>query len=320
MQGTAIAQPNIALIKYWGKRDIERNLPAVGSISITLRDLHTRMSVEFDDTLAADSLIVNDVPDGRMQPRLSACLDRVAGLDRPRAHIVSTCNFPIAAGLASSASSFAALTVAAAEAAGRSMSTPELASLAGRASGSAARSLLGGFVELRNTDDDIEVSKLCAAEEWPVTVVVAITETGPKPVGSTEAMEISRKTSPFYSNWVEQQERDLDTARAAIAGRNFQALAQIAEHNCLKMHSVMWASRPPMVYWNAATMRCLQAVRKLQGRGVGVFFTIDAGPQVKAVCLPEFAAEVEAELRATPGVTDVMTTGLGAGARVERVG
>ena len=320
MQGTAIAQPNIALIKYWGKRDIERNLPAVGSISTTLRDLHTRMRVEFDDTLAADTLTVNDVPDVRMLPRLSACLDRVAGKNRPRAHILSTCNFPIAAGLASSASSFAALTVAAAAATGRSMSTPELASLAGQASGSAARSLLGGFVELRNTDDDINVSELCAAEEWPVTVVVAITETGPKPVGSTEAMEISRKTSPFYSNWVEQQEHDLDTARSAIAGRNFQALAEIAEHNCLKMHSIMWASRPPVVYWNAATMRCLQAVRKLQGRGVGVFFTIDAGPQVKAVCLPEFAAEVEAELRATPGVIDIMTTGLGQGARVERVG
>ena len=320
MQGTAIAQPNIALIKYWGKRNIERNLPAVGSISMTLRDLHTRMSVEFDDTLVADTLTVNDVPDAMMLPRLSACLDRVAGKNRPRARILSTCNFPIAAGLASSASSFAALTVAAAAAAGRSMSIPELASLAGRASGSAARSLLGGIVELRNMDDDIEVSQLCVAEEWPVTVVVAITETGPKPVGSTEAMEISRKTSPFYSNWVEQQEHDLDTARAAIAGRNFQALADIAEHNCLKMHSVMWASRPPMVYWNAATMRCLQAVRKLQGRGVGVFFTIDAGPQVKAVCLPEFAAEVEAELRATPGVTGIMTTGLGEGARVERVG
>jgi diphosphomevalonate decarboxylase len=320
MQGTAIAQPNIALIKYWGKRDIERNLPAVGSISITLRDLHTRMRVEFDDTLAADTLTVNDVPDVRMLPRLSACLDRVAGKNRPRAHILSTCNFPIAAGLASSASSFAALTVAAAAATGRSMSTPQLASLAGQASGSAARSLLGGFVELRNTDDDIDVSELCAAEEWPLTVVVAITATGPKPVGSTEAMEISRKTSPFYSNWVEQQEHDLDTARSAIAGRNFQALAEIAEHNCLKMHSIMWASRPPMVYWNAATMRCLQAVRKLQGRGAGVFFTIDAGPQVKAVCLPEFVAEVEAELRATPGVIDIMTTGLGQGARVERVG
>jgi diphosphomevalonate decarboxylase len=319
MQGTAIAQPNIALIKYWGKRDVERNLPAVGSISITLRELHTRMSVTFDEVLAADTLTVNDAPDDRMLPRLSACLDRVAGKDRPRARILSSCNFPIAAGLASSASSFAALTVAVADAAGQSLSTAELASLAGQASGSAARSLLGGFVELRNTDDDIEVSSLCAADEWPLMVVVAITEAGPKPVGSTEAMEISRKTSPFFSSWVEQQEQDLDTARAAIAERDFQTLAAIAEHNCLKMHSVMWASRPPMVYWNAATMRCLQTVRRLQGQGVGVFFTIDAGPQIKAVCLPEFAAQVEAALRVTPGVTDIMTTGLGEGARLEHM-
>ncbi len=318
MQGTAIAQPNIALIKYWGKRDVALNLPAVGSISITLRELHTRMQVTFDDALETDTLTVNDAPDEKMLPRLSACLDRVAGPDRHRARIASQCNFPIAAGLASSASSFAALTVAAAHAAGRSLTTAELASLAGQASGSAARSLLGGFVELANTDEGIAVDTLCEADDWPLAVVVvAITETGPKAVGSTEAMEISRKTSPFYSNWVEQQSADLDTAREAIQDRDFDKLARIAEHNCLKMHSIMWASRPPMVYWNAATMRCLETVRTLQAHDFGVFFTIDAGPQVKAVCLPEHAAEVVVRLRATDGVADIMVSGLGQGARLE---
>ncbi len=130
-------------------------------------------------------------------------------------------------------------------------------------------------------------------------------------------MEISRTTSPFYSKWVTQQDRDLAVARAAIAARDFGKLAAIAEHNCLKMHSVMWASRPPMVYWNAATLRCLQTVRQLQGNGVGVFFTIDAGPQVKAVCLPEAEATVETALRAVDGVEDVMISGLGDGARLE---
>ncbi len=316
MQATAIAQPNIALIKYWGKRDLERNLPAVGSISITLRDLFTRMSVAFDEALPADTLTLDGVPNRALLPRLTACLDRVAGTDRPRARIASAANFPIAAGLASSASSFAALTVAGAAAAGRDLSVDALASLAGQASGSAARSLLGGFVELTNTDD-IAVASLCAADDWPLSVVVAVTATGPKPVGSTEAMEISRKTSPFYASWVEQQPGDLDTARAAIAARDFAHLAAIAEHNCLKMHSIMWASRPPLVYWNAATMRCLQTVRQLQSEGAAVFFTIDAGPQVKAVCLPGSADDVEAALRATPGVVNVMTTGLGAGARLE---
>ncbi len=317
MQGTAIAQPNIALIKYWGKRDVALNLPAVGSISITLRDLHTRMHVTFDDALEADELTINGVPDQGMLPRLASCLDRVVEHDRRCARIDSQCNFPIAAGLASSASSFAALTVAAAHAAGKAMTTAELASLAGQASGSAARSLLGGFVELVNTDDGIAVETLCDADEWPLEVVVAITETGPKAVGSTEAMEISRKTSPFYANWVDQQAADLDTARAAIDDRDFDALARVAEHNCLKMHSIMWASRPPMVYWNAATMRCLETVRALQARDVAVFFTIDAGPQVKAVCLPEHAADVEGALRATPGVEDIMVSGLGPGARLE---
>jgi diphosphomevalonate decarboxylase len=317
MQGTAIAQPNIALIKYWGKRDIERNLPAVGSISITLRELFTRMHVEFDQSLPADTLVVNGAADDKMLPRLAACLDRVAGADRPRARIASTCNFPIAAGLASSASAFAAVTVAAAKAAGSVLDVDTLATLAGRASGSAARSLFGGFVELQNVDDDIRCRTIAQAEDWPLSVVVAITEKGPKAVGSTEAMEISRQTSPFYSSWVEQQAHDLATARTAIAARDFEKLAAIAEHNCLKMHSIMWASRPPMVYWNAATMRCLQTVRQLQGQGIGVFFTIDAGPQVKAVCLPEYVDNVEAALRATAGVTEIMTTGLGGGARLE---
>jgi diphosphomevalonate decarboxylase len=320
MQATAIAQPNIALIKYWGKRDVDRNLPAVGSISITLRALYTRMHVEFDDALIADSLTVNDAPDEKMLPRLASCLDRVAGAERPRARIESTCNFPIAAGLASSASSFAAVTVAAAAAAGKTFDSARLASLAGGASGSAARSLLGGFVELENVGDDIACRSLCDADEWPLAVVVAITESGPKATGSTEAMEISRQTSPFYASWVDQQALDLDTARTAIATRDFEKLAAIAEHNCLKMHSIMWASRPPMVYWNAATMRCLQTVRQLQGRGIAVFFTIDAGPQVKAVCLPGHVAEVEAALRATTGVVDIMTTGLGEGARLESRG
>ncbi len=310
----AIAHPNIALIKYWGKRDVDKNLPAVGSISITLRDLYTAMQVEYDDALQNDELTVDGEADDAMLPRISACIDRVAGISRPRARVSSSCNFPIAAGLASSASAFAAVTVAAA--AGRDLDAAELAGLAGQASGSAARSLFGGFVELANRDSSVEVRSVLAADEWPLEVVIAITETGPKPVGSTEAMEISRKTSPFYSSWVDQQDQDLATARDAIAGRDFEKLAAIAEHNCLKMHSIMWASRPPVVYWNAATMRCLQTVRKLQGEGRAVFFTIDAGPQVKAVCLPGDADAVRSALSATPGVVEVMTTGLGEAARL----
>ncbi len=316
MRAAAIAQPNIALIKYWGKRNVDRNLPAVGSISITLCDLYTEMRVELDAGLPRDVLAVNKTPDTALLPRLSACLDRVVGAERGRARIDSRCNFPIAAGLASSASAFAALTVAAAAAANNSSERAVLASLAGRASGSAARSLYGGFVELENTPDDIAVRTLRDPGEWPLTVVVAITASGPKPVGSTEAMELSRKTSPFYSSWIEQQPHDLGVARDAIMQRDFEKLATVAEHNCLKMHSIMWASRPPIVYWNSATMECLQTIRELQSQGVGVFFTMDAGPQVKAVCLPEYAQQVRAALAATKGVIELMESGLGDAARL----
>ena len=316
MRATAKAQPNIALIKYWGKRDVARNLPAVGSISITLADLHTTMSVAFDDALASDSLVVNGEENAAMLPRVARCLNAVAGSDRQLASITSESNFPIAAGLASSASSFAALVVAADAAVGKSSSRAQLASLAGRASGSAARSLHGGFVELQNTEQDISVSPLCDDADWPLQVVVAITATGPKAVGSTEAMELSRKTSPFYERWVEQQESDLDEARSAIADRDFKRLAAVAEHNCLKMHSVMWGSRPPMVYWNSATLACMETVRQMQSESVPVFFTIDAGPQLKAVCEPAVTDDVQQRLAATPGVEAVMVTGLGTGARL----
>jgi diphosphomevalonate decarboxylase len=314
MRATARAQPNIALIKYWGKRDSQRNLPAVGSISVTLDELCTTMRVELDGALDRDELQINGRDARSMLPRVSRCLDTVLGADRLRARVTSESNFPIAAGLASSASSFAALVVAASRAGGRTSTVDELAGLAGRASGSAARSLYGGFVELRNTDDGIAVSTILDSDAWPLRVVAAVTSTAAKPVGSGDAMELSRRTSPFYSRWVEEQDMDLATARDAIIVRDFGKLASVAEHNCLKMHSVMWASRPPVVYWNAATLACLERVRELQAQGVGAFFTIDAGPQVKVVCLPADESRVVDAVSTIDGVEAVLSSGIGMGA------
>lgn len=314
MQVSARAHPNIALVKYWGKRDSERNLPAVGSISITLGDLWTDMRVDTDaDT---DELTVNGRCAGDMMPRVSAALDKIFGADRPPVSVLSQSNFPIAAGLASSASAFASLVVAACAARGDEVDRDELANMAGSFSGSAARSLYGGFVELENAGDRVAVQSIRDTESWPLTVVIAITSSAPKPVSSGDAMEISRRTSPFYLRWVDEQKDDLARARDAILEKDFPTLADVAEHNCLKMHSVMWTSRPPMVYWNAATIDCMHAVRELRADGVNVLFTIDAGPQVKAVCLPEDAERVRAALTGIDGVESVMTSGLGLGAHL----
>jgi len=316
MRATARAQPNIALIKYWGKRDRVNNLPAVGSISVTLADLYTEMTVSLDETLARDRLVINGLENAVMLPRISTCLDNVVGASRDHAQIDSRCNFPVAAGLASSASSFAATVVAASAASGGASSTAELASLAGRSSGSAARSLYGGFVELRNTTSGVSVETSLGADKWPLKIIIAVTSEGPKPVSSGEAMEVSRKTSPFYSSWLENQPDDLDAARAAIREQDFEKLAAVSEHNCLKMHSVMWASRPSIVYWNSATLNCMQTVRDLRSSGSAVFFTIDAGPQLKAVCLESDEQRVREALSATTGVVDVLSSGLGDGARL----
>lgn len=316
MYATARAQPNIALIKYWGKRDAKRNLPAVDSLSLTLSELYTEMEVRFDAGLPADSLHVNGERDDRLLPRVVRCLDAVAGRERPAAAVRSTCNFPLGAGLASSASAFAALVVAAAAASGVDFDRQALASLAGGVSGSAARSLYAGIVLLNNERDRVRARSLLAPADWPLRVVVAITDRAPKPMASGPAMELSRATSPFYARWVEEQARDLEVALQAIAARDFAALGRIAEHNCLKMHSVMWSSRPALCYWNAATVSCLQAVRSLQADGVDVFFTIDAGPQVKAVCTPSSEPDVKRALAAVDGVHEVLQSGLGEGARL----
>jgi diphosphomevalonate decarboxylase len=251
-----------------------------------------------------------------MQARVSSCLDRLLGRARPPAAVLSESNFPIAAGLASSSSAFAALVMAASRAARMRHDTLSLARLAGASSGSAARSFYEGIVELRADDEDIDVRTIAAANEWPLRVIVAVTAEAAKSVGSGEAMIRSAETSPFYRSWVERQEADLGIARDAVRERDFEKLAAVSEHNCLKMHSVMWTSKPPIVYWNEATLNGMETIRELQRSGIPVFFTIDAGPQVKAVCLPEACDAVSAALSATAGVKKVMASGLGSGARI----
>jgi diphosphomevalonate decarboxylase len=319
MHATAVAHPNIALIKYWGKADPASNLPAVGSISVTLDTLVTTTSVRFDPALRADSFILDGRPAPELLPRVRSCLElfraRLTGV--PHAEVESTNSFPTGAGLASSASGFAALVVAVDRALGAGLERVELAELARRCSGSAARSLYGGFVELRLRPDGAgtDTGPILEAAGWPLQVVVAVTSTGAKAVGSSAGMQLSASSSPYYRQWVATSDADLDAARRAILARDFAALAAVAEHSCLKMHAVMLASRPGLVYWNGTTVDCLHRVRELAAQGIGVFFTIDAGPQVKAICLPEAADRVAGALAELPGVAEVLRCGLGEGAR-----
>ena len=320
MQSTAIAHPNVALIKYWGKQDIDTNLPAVGSLSLTLEGISTRTQVSFDSEFKADALLINGAADEIALPRVTRCLDllrEAAGLNLS-AQVVSTNDFPTGAGLASSASGYAALVKAAASALELDMPAAQLDLIARIGSGSAPRSLHDGIVLLEKTDDPtgMQCHSIASPDDWPLSVVVAVTTREKKAISSTGGMESSRTTSPCYKSWVETHLADLKTALACVKSRDFDALARVSEHSCLKMHAVAMSSDPPLVYWSGATVECMQRIRELRDSGVPVFFTIDAGPQVKAVCLPQAAKQVHAALAELPGVIDVHDCSLGYGARI----
>ena len=320
-QAAAQAQPNIALVKYWGKRDAVLNLPVVGSISITLDSLWTRTEVRFAPGSTRDQVSLNGRSDDGEMKRVVACLDLLrqrAGVDWG-AVVDSRNNFPTAAGLASSASGFAALVCAGAQALGLDLNETELSLLARRCSGSAARSVFGGYVEWargERTDGTDSVARpLLPAADWPLRVAVAITSTVAKETGSSEGMRRTAQSSPFQDAWIATQEADLTMARNAVLARDFDALALVSEHSCLKMHALALAAKPGLLYWNGATVECMHRVRALRREGVPVFFTVDAGPQLKAVCAAQEIEQVKAALKGVPGVLDVLDSGLGAGVR-----
>ena len=320
MKAAARARANIALVKYWGKADSgPLNIPAVGSISITLEGLWSETEVHFDEALPADELILNGSRRPGQLERVSRFLDLLraqAGVGS-LARVKSVNNFPTGAGLASSASGFAALAAAASRALDLDLSARELSLAARQGSGSAARSIFGGFAEMRAgaspDGSDSYAEPLLEAAAWPLEVVIAVTERGEKAVSSRAGMARSAAGSPYYPAWVAMSPADLEQGRRAILNRDFDALANVAEGNCLGMHGAAMAARPPLVYWNAATLACLQAVAELRRSAVPVFFTIDAGPQLKAVCAPGAAPGVREALAVIPGVVDVLVSGLGPG-------
>ena len=313
-EATALAHPNIALVKYWGKRAGKTNIPATPSLSITLDTLVTRTSVRESeqDQVEINGTVVSDkkIQDFLIQLRAAYSL--------PPLSIESFSNFPTSAGLASSASGFAGLLTAIDAAFRLEMSTTERSIWARRGSGSAARSIFGGFTSLEEENGDWCARNVLPMGAWPLKVVIAITSETAKNVGSTEGMERSKQTSPYYGAWTESTKSDHAAGLLAVSQQDFSRLASVAESSCLKMHALMLSSQPPLSYWNGATVETIAAVRELQGAGISVFFTIDAGPQVKALCQEDATDIVVDRLTSVPGVLRTLVCGLGPGAYVDQ--
>ena len=308
----AVAHSNIALAKYWGKADTLRNLTAVPSLSLTLAALSTTTSVCFDPALESDQFSLSgEAVTGRPLARVVKLLDAVraeAGLV-DRARVESVNDFPTAAGLASSASGFAALAMAATRAAGLEPSLPAVSALARAASASAARSVYGGYVALDARAEWAE--RVCEGSAFPLEMLVAVTVSGPKATASTDGMGHTQSTSPYYSAWLDAAPRVYGEVRRAVEARDFAALGPAVEHSALLMHASMLAARPALIYFAPATLRVMDRVRGFRQAGGRAFFTMDAGPHVKVLVEPSAARELELELAKLEGVSAVLRLAAG---------
>jgi diphosphomevalonate decarboxylase len=302
---TARAHANIALVKYWAKRDAELNLPAAGSLSVTLSGLSSVTNVTFGASDKDQLWVDGRAATGRAIERALAIVDRIrdrAGLVGEPVRIESRNDFPTSAGLASSASGMAALAVAAAGAAELQLSPTELSNLARLGSGSACRSIFGGYVEwqpgTRPDGSDSHAHQLHPSEHWDLRVVVAVVQDRPKAVDSSAGMAHTAETSPYLPTYVELVPPDLSEAKQAVQNRDLERLARVAERSSLRMHAATIAADPPLLYLTAESWQVIDAARQMRRRGVPVFFTADAGPNVKLFCEPEALGQVQGTVEA----------------------
>jgi len=326
-KATVSAPANIAFVKYWGARDLERALPMNPSISMTLEHCVTQCTLEVLEREGIDE-IWNAEPDGgfgtpapEFAQRVRAHLDRIrkwAG--RAEAVRVATRNtFPTAGGLASSASGFAALTLAAVRAFGKKVSTKELSLLARRSgSGSACRSMFGGFVEWAtsrgngNLDEDSYGWPIADVEHWDLRNVIAVVEIGPKTVSSIEGHRRAL-TSPYFDKRQELLPDRLEKVRRAIRECDLAALGPVIEEEAIDLHLIAMSSHPPIFYWSPGTIAVLRAVRELRQEGLAAWATMDAGANVHVICDTDSEDEVADRLEDVPAVGFVIRDGVGSG-------
>ena len=319
MRATAEANPNIALIKYWGKADATLNLPVTGSLSLTLDTAPTRTTVELDAALTADELVLGGVrQSGRPAERVSTFLDlvRSASGRGEYARIDSVNLIPTGAGLASSASGFAALAAAASAAYGLDLDGRALSRLARRGSGSASRSIFGGLVQWFAGDDAASYAEPIDRGALELAMVVAVINDGPKSLSSTEAMNRTTGTSPFYPAWASSNPVQLAEMLAAIARADFTAVGELTESNSLRMHATMAAAWPPVRYPTAASVALLDAVLALRADGIEAYATMDAGPNVKVLCQPQNVEAITARLSSIDPTARFFSAGPGQGVRL----
>lgn len=311
-KATARAHPNIALVKYWGKRDTERVLPHQSSFSVTLAPLEVTTTVELGAVPTRVELNGREAR-GREAERVLALVEAVARSAKrswPGVRVVSRGNFPMGAGLASSAAGFAALARAARAAAGLPDDAAETSRLARTGSGSASRSVQGGFCTwhkgTRADGEDSFATQDFPESHWPeLRLLACVVSAEEKEVSSRDGMQSTVETSPYYPAWVKDAEAEVARAREGVRQRDLSTLGALAERNAWRMHATALSANPPLCYLRPETLALLLALPDARAKGCPVFFTLDAGPNPVLLTSVEHVQRVEALARAA-GATDVV--------------
>lgn len=316
------ANANIALIKYWGKRDEFFMLPTKSSISVSLDALKTTTEVRFTDvdTIRLNGAFASDESKVKILRFLHIFRKKFATykslqdvfLQDSFFQINSVNNFPTAAGLASSASGFAALAKGLNKLCSLNLNVRELSILARRGSGSASRSILGGFnlwhrgVCAQGSDSYSE--QLFKADHWPdLKIIIAVVRDKQKPISSSQAMQITAKTSKAYQDWLGASERRIKPMLNAIANKDLEILGELAQVDCLEMHETMYTSTPTINYWTDKTIKIVELVNRLRADGIQCYFTIDAGPNVKILTLEKYQDKILSELKIIEDIQTIIS-------------
>ncbi|GGI15530.1 diphosphomevalonate decarboxylase [Galliscardovia ingluviei] len=316
--GTATAHTNIALIKYWGKKDEALRLPFTDSISLTLADFYTTTEVTVLDSALPKRFTMNGSPvQGKAADRVWQYIARLQQRFGVRGSLAITTenHVPTSAGLASSSSAFAALAGAFAAAYGLQVDMQELSRMARLGSGSASRSVYGGFARwIAGSDDATSVA--VPIDEHPsfaLRMIAVQIDVKPKAISSTAGMRRVVETSPYFPVWVEHNVDACERMQQAIADSDFTTLGELAQQNALDMHALNLTARPGFTYFEPQTLQVLQAVDQLRQEGVECYYTMDAGPNVKVLVQPEHEAAVLERLAVVVPDATMLSTGVGPG-------
>ncbi len=313
-KATAKASSDIALIKYWGKKDEILRLPENSSISLILDGLDTTTTVEFQPELKKDFVTISGEIEEGEEGRVIKHLDRIRKLANisTYAKVVSDNNFPKATGLSSSASGFAALSYAASKAAGLNLSEKQLSILSRQGSGSACRCACGGIVQWLDGDtSETSYSKsLYDSHYWDIRDVIAVVDEGKKSISST-AGHTTARSSIFYQSRQDNLPKKIKALKNALKKKDFTQLGEIAEGDALEFHTILLTSHPALIAWYPGTIEVMLAVQAMRKEGVEAYFTINTGFNVHILTLPENEKKVRSRLQKLPLVQKTLIAKIG---------